>query len=60
LCVSLAQAGRIGAARSLLVTIRREQSNLSLAWIRPNVPYQTPELMERYREGLRKVGLDGT
>src|SRR5215813_911960 len=41
LCVSLAQAGRIDEARSLLVTIRREQSNLSFAWIRANVPYQT-------------------
>ena len=52
LCVSLAPAGRIDEAPSLLVTIRREQSNL-------NVPYQTPELMEHYLEGFRKAGLDG-
>jgi Flp pilus assembly protein TadD len=57
LCVSLAQAGRISEARSLLVTIRRGQSNLSFAWIRAN--YQTPELMECYIEGFRKAGLDG-
>ena len=58
LCTSLAQAGRIGEARSLLATIRREQPQLSLAWIRANVPYQTPELMERYLEGFRRAGLN--
>jgi tetratricopeptide (TPR) repeat protein len=57
LCASLAQADRIDEARSLLATIRREQPQLSLAWIRANVPYQTPELMERYLEGFRKAGL---
>ena len=57
LCASLAQAGRIDEARSLLATIRREQPQLSLAWIRANVPYQTPGLMERYLEGFRKAGL---
>jgi TolB-like protein len=57
LCASLAQAGRIDEARSLLATIRREQPQISLAWIRTNVPYQTPELMERYLEGFRKAGL---
>jgi hypothetical protein len=45
LCVSLAHAGR-NEARSL---------NLSFAWIRANVPYSTPELMERYI-GFRKSG----
>ena len=57
LCASLAQAGRVDEARSLLATIRSEQPQLSLAWIRANVPYQTPELMERYLEGFRKAGL---
>lgn len=57
LCASLAQAGRIDEARTLLETIRREQPQLSLAWIRANVPYQTPELMEHFLEGLRKAGL---
>ena len=27
-------------------------------WIRASVPYQTPELMERYLEGMRKAGLN--
>jgi hypothetical protein len=40
-----------------LATIRREQPQLSLDWIRANVPYQTAELMERYLEGFRKAGL---
>ena len=31
---------------------------LSLDWIRASVPYQTPELMERFLEGMRKAGLD--
>src|SRR5262245_58466922 len=53
------RAGRVDEARSLLVDIRREQPNLSFAWIGANVPYQTPELMERYLQGFRKAGLDG-
>mgnify|MGYP001358343363 CR=1 FL=1 len=57
-CASLAQAGRIGEARSFLCTVLTEQPRLSLAWIRANVPYQTPELMERFLEGMRKAGLD--
>ena len=57
LCASLAQAGRVEEARSLLAVIRREQPQLSLAWIRANVPYQTPVLMELFLEGFRKAGL---
>jgi len=57
LCASLAQAGRLEEARSLLATIRGEQPQLSLAWIKANVPFQTPESMERYLEGFRKAGL---
>ena len=58
-CASLAQAGRIDEARAYLATVRREQPQLSLDWIRANVPYQTPELMERFLEGMRKAGLNG-
>ena len=57
-CASLAQAGRIDEARATLATVKREQPQLSLAWIRANVPYQTPELMERFLDGMRKAGLD--
>ncbi len=55
---SLAQAGHIDAARACLATARREHPALSLDWIRVNVPYQTPELMERYLDGMRKAGLN--
>lgn len=60
LCASLAQAGRLDEARSLLAMIRREQPPLSCAWIRANVPYQTPQLMEHFLEGFRKAGLGET
>ena len=57
-CASLAQAGRIDEARAFLATVRREQPQLSLDWIRANVPYQTPELIERFLDGMRKAGLE--
>ena len=56
-CASLARTGRIAEARSLLATVRSEQPQLSLAWIRANVPYQTSELMERFLDGMRMAGL---
>jgi tetratricopeptide (TPR) repeat protein len=55
---SLAQAGQIDAARACLATARREHPALSLDWIRASVPYQTPELMERFLDGMRKAGLN--
>ena len=57
-CASLAQAGRIGDARACLATVQREQPQLSLDWIRTYVPYQTPELIERFLDGMRKAGLE--
>jgi TolB-like protein/Flp pilus assembly protein TadD len=56
-CASLAQAGRLKEAAAFLATVRREQPDLSIAWVRTNVPYQTEELMDRFVEGLRKAGL---
>ncbi|MFZ1197265.1 MAG: winged helix-turn-helix domain-containing protein [Pseudolabrys sp.] len=56
-CAGLAQAGQVEEARALLATVRRQQPHLSIDWIRSNVPYQTPELMERFLEGMRKAGL---
>ena len=41
-----------------LATVRREQPELSIEWIRASVPYQTPELMERFLDGMRKAGLE--
>jgi Flp pilus assembly protein TadD len=57
-CASLAQAGRVDEARALMSALRREQPELSIDWIRASVPYQTPELMERFLDGMRKAGLD--
>jgi len=58
-CASLAQAGRIQEARAYLATIRQtHRPILTIEWVRNNVPYQTPELMELFIEGLRKAGLD--
>ena len=57
-CASLAQAGHVDEARSLLAMVRREQPELSIDWIRASVPYQTPQLMEHFLEGMRKAGLD--
>ena len=54
---SLAQAGQIDAARASLATAQRQHPALSLDWIRASVPYQTPELMERFLDGMRKAGL---
>ena len=56
-CTCLALVGRVDEARSLLAAVRREQPQLSIDWVKANIPYQTPELMERYLEGIRKAGL---
>ena len=56
-CASLAQIGRIDEAREFLATIRLQQPQLSIDWIKASVPYQTPELMERFLDGMRKAGL---
>ena len=57
LCASLARAGRVDEASKLLVTIRRQQPELSFEWMKAHIPYQTPELMERFLDGMRKAGL---
>lgn len=55
-CASLAQAGQVNEARSLLATVQHEQPQLSIDWIKASVPYQTPRLMEQFLEGMRKAG----
>ncbi len=58
-CASLAQSGRAEEARSFLSKILCTHSPpLTIAWVRENVPYQTPELMELFVDGLRKAGLE--
>jgi TolB-like protein len=56
-CASLAQTGRTSEARAYLEIVRRAQPQLSIGWIKASVPYQTPQLMERFLEGMRKAGL---
>jgi adenylate cyclase len=57
LCASLAQADRLDEAQTLLKSIREQQPNLSIDWLRRNVPLQNAELMERFLSGIRKAGL---
>jgi TolB-like protein len=57
-CAGLAQLGQLDEARESLAALRREQPQLSVEWIRTSVPYQTPELMERFLDGMRKAGLE--
>jgi TolB-like protein/Flp pilus assembly protein TadD len=56
-CASLAQMGRVEEAKQSLAAVRLDQPQLSIDWIKSSVPYQTPELMERFLEGMRKAGL---
>ena len=57
-CAALAQLGRIDEARQYLdAVVMIGQPHLTLQWIREGVPYQTPETMERFCEGMRKAGV---
>ena len=56
-CAALAQLGMIAEARQFLEQVMIGQPQLSLQWIRQSVPYQTPETMERFLEGMRKAGV---
>ncbi len=58
-CATLAQSGRVEEARAFLSDLRRShRPPLTIAWVRENVPFQTPALMELLIDGLRKAGLD--
>jgi tetratricopeptide (TPR) repeat protein len=56
-CAALAQLGMIAEARQYLEHVRIGQPQLTLQWIREGVPYQTPETMERFLDGMRKAGV---
>jgi hypothetical protein len=53
-----AQIGQIDEARACLATVRQAQPRLSLDWLATHVPYQIPELIERFLDGMRKAGLE--
>ena len=52
------RAGSRKRAHSCPTLRRSHRPPLTIAWVRENVPYQTPELMELFIDGLRKAGLD--
>jgi predicted Zn-dependent protease len=56
-CASLAKAGQVAEARALMNELRRDHPQLTLAWIKDNVPYQTQALMDSYLDAMRKAGL---
>ena len=56
-CAALAQLGRITEAKEFLEHVMIGQPQLTLQWIRESVPYQTPETMERFLDGMRKAGV---
>ena len=56
-CACLAAAGHLEEARALLAALRREQPQLTMAWLTAIVPYQTPELRARYLDAMANAGL---
>jgi adenylate cyclase len=56
-CASLAQNGQIDEARAVLARLKELQPDVSIAWIKQNVPYQ-PDPMAKFLEGMRKAGLE--
>jgi tetratricopeptide (TPR) repeat protein len=57
LSASLAQAGRIVEARAMLERLKHLQPDVSLAWVKENLPLG-PDAMAHYLDGLRKAGLE--
>jgi len=56
-CACLAAAGHLEEARALLAALRREQPQLTMAWLKASVPYQTPELRARYLDAMANARL---
>jgi adenylate cyclase len=56
-CASLAQNGQSDEARAVLARLKELQPDVSIAWIKQNVPYQ-PGPMAKFLEGMRKAGLE--
>jgi tetratricopeptide (TPR) repeat protein len=54
---SLAQAGHLDEAHAALARMKEIHPDLSIAWIKQNVPY-TPAPMAKFLEGMRKAGLE--
>jgi len=58
LVVNCALAGDIQEARTALQTLKRLQPDLSLRWIKEELPYVRAEDQQRYLEGFRLAGLE--
>jgi Flp pilus assembly protein TadD len=56
-CASLAQAGQLDEARTVLEKLKELQPDISIAWIEKNVPYQLGP-MAKFLEGMHKAGLE--
>ena len=57
LVAAAGMAGEADVAKSALQELRRAQPNVSLAWIRDQLPFQHDADREHYLEGLRRAGL---
>ena len=58
--VALAAAGMLGredVARETLAELRRAQPNISLAWLKANMPIRRQDEMAHYLEGFHRAGL---
>ncbi len=55
---SFAHLGRIEEARAALARAREIKPDLSFDFFEMALPWQVPELKERFYDGLRKAGLD--
>ena len=57
MAAALANLGRIDDAREALADALKERPNLSIAFLKENMPTKYENGMEHYLQGLRKAGL---
>jgi adenylate cyclase len=57
LAACYAEVGRLEEARAEVAEVLRLNPNYSLEWVRQNMPYKDPAMMERHLAALRKAGL---
>jgi TolB-like protein/cytochrome c-type biogenesis protein CcmH/NrfG len=58
LTAAAGMAGQTDAAAAALQELRRAQPNISLAWIKSQMPIRQDTEREHYLEGFRRAGLD--
>jgi hypothetical protein len=57
LAANCGQAGRIEEGRAALADLRRVAPDITIHSARAQMPFENPSDLERYLEGLRKMGL---